>query len=58
MAPAKKTTQKTAVLATLMEEGGRLLEVSKRWRQEIRMAANDKDPILAVSTAVSEAMNE
>ena len=58
MAPAKKTTQKTVESATIVEEGARLLEASKRWRQEIRMAAKDEDMILAVSTVVSGAMDE
>ena len=58
MTPAKKTTQKSTALATIMEKGARLLEASKRWQQEIRMAANDEDPILAVSTTVTGAMDE
>ena len=41
MVPTKKIVQKPAAAATIMEEGARLLEASKRWRQEIRMAAND-----------------
>ena len=56
MAPTKKIVQKPTAAATIMEEGARLLEASKRWRLEIRMAANDEDPILAVSTAVTGAM--
>ena len=53
MAPTKKITQKSTAAATIMEEGPRLVEASKRWRQEIRMAAKDEDLILAVSTAVT-----
>ena len=58
MAPTKKIVQKPTAASAIMEEGARLLEASKRWRQEIRMAANDEDPILAVSTAVTGAMDE
>ena len=55
--PPKRSTA-AASLTTATDEGTRLLELSKKWRTELRASEKSDKPYIGISASVSEALEE